>query len=87
MLEREAFCDRGEGGWCYLLLVFLSQYGHAEGGERVDLLSTGSTAFDISQTGEVDICLPEEIFCANKLKYPDRSSTALGFTALTLSSG
>lgn len=52
-----------------------------------DLLSTGNTALDRSQTGALDICLPDEIFWANKPKYSDRSSTALGFTAWTLSSG
>lgn len=75
--------------WLGSDLVLLWGVPHAcwGGGMALDLLSTGRTALERSQTGELDICLPEAIFWASKLKYPDRSSTELGLMALTLSSG
>lgn len=82
VLEGEALCDCGEGGGRWRLLGC----GLIEKG-NIDSLSTGSTALDTSQTGELAICLPEEIFWDSKLKYSDRSSTELGLMALTLSSG
>lgn len=53
----------------------------------VVLLVVGNTALERSQTGELDISLPDEILPANMLKYSDRSSTELGVTALRLRDG